>query len=403
MSIEIMCEEALGKKTVIKVIGAGGGGSNAVNRMISCGVQDVEFIAANTDMQALEKSNAPFKLPLGTQLTGGLGAGGDPEVGALAAEEDKENLKNALKGANMVFITAGMGGGTGTGSAPVIARIAKELGALTVAVVTKPFHFEQKRKMAIAEAGIEKLYEEVDTLIAIPNENLMRIVDKDTPITEAFLKADDILRMGVQGISDLITQHGEINIDFADVKAVMAGQGEALMGIGEGSGVNRAIDAATSAINNPLLEDVSIHGAMGLLVNVTGGPDLALSEYKEIVSIISESIDPQANVISGTSFSEAMEGRVKVTVIATGFKGKHKKEVCPEEEEDHEEQVSNSSPDSGEAEVLSYDKWDNYYSRKSVPFSAGNRIEQFQSFLSSSPEQSDLSIPTITRARKVFS
>ncbi len=259
MSIEIMCEEALGKKTVIKVIGAGGGGSNAVNRMISCGVQDVEFIAANTDMQALEKSNAPFKLPLGTQLTGGLGAGGDPEVGALAAEEDKENLKNALKGANMVFITAGMGGGTGTGSVPVIARIAKELGALTVAVVTKPFHFEQKRKMAIAEAGIEKLYEEVDTLITIPNENLMKIVDKDTPITEAFLKADDILRMGVQGISDLITQHGEINIDFADVKAVMAGQGEALMGIGEGSGVNRAIDAATSAINNPLLEDVSIY------------------------------------------------------------------------------------------------------------------------------------------------
>ena len=294
MELEIL-EETLGNKTVIKVIGAGGGGSNAVNRMISCGVQGVEFVAANTDLQALEKSEAKMKLPLGTKLTGGLGAGGNPDVGEQAAEEDKETIKNILKGADMVFITAGMGGGTGTGSAPVIARIAKEIGALTVAVVTKPFGFEQKRKMDLAESGIEKLYNEVDTLITIPNENLMKIVEKNTPIREAFLKADDVLRQGVQGISDLITQHGDINIDFADVKAVMNGQGEALMGIGTGRGDNRAIDAATSAINNPLLEDANIDGAMGLLVNVAGGHSLALSEYKEIMDIITENIDPDCH------------------------------------------------------------------------------------------------------------
>jgi cell division protein FtsZ len=306
MELEIL-EEKLGNKTVIKVIGAGGGGSNAVNRMIACGVKGVEFIATNTDLQALDKSDAPIKLPLGSKLTGGLGAGGNPEIGAQAADEDKEILKNVLKGADMVFITAGMGGGTGTGSAPVIARIARELGALTVAVVTKPFGFEQRRKMALAEEGIDKLYKEVDTLITIPNENLMKIVEKNTPIREAFLMADDVLRMGVQGISDLITQHGDINIDFADVKAVMRNQGEALMGIGKGRGDNRAIDAATSAINNPLLEDANIDGAKGLLVNVSGGSSLTLSEYKEVMEIIAENIDPDATVIPGTTIDDSME------------------------------------------------------------------------------------------------
>ena len=397
MELEIL-EETLGNKTVIKVVGAGGGGSNAVNRMISCGVQGVEFVATNTDLQALEKSDAKVKLPLGTKLTGGLGAGGNPDIGAQAAEEDKETLKNMLKGADMVFITAGMGGGTGTGSAPVIARIAKELGALTVAVVTKPFGFEQKRKMALADDGIAKLYKEVDTLITIPNENLMKIVEKNTPIREAFLMADDVLRMGVQGISDLITQHGDINIDFADVKAVMNGQGEALMGIGSGRGDNRAIDAATSAINNPLLEDANIDGAMGLLVNVAGGHNLALSEYKEIMDIITENIDPEATVISGTTIDEAMEDEIKVSVIATGFHSRRAgREASVQEAEKQKPPVPAEND-----EVLSYDKWKSFYddstSRDSVLSDSGST---FQSLLGGSPVEADLYVPTYLRNRKI--
>ncbi len=396
MELEIL-EETLGNKTVIKVIGAGGGGSNAVNRMISCGVQGVEFIAANTDLQALEKSEAKIKLPLGTKLTGGLGAGGNPNVGEQAAEEDKETIKNILKGADMVFITAGMGGGTGTGSAPVIARIAKEVGALTVAVVTKPFSFEQKRKMGLAESGIEKLYAEVDTLITIPNENLMKIVEKNTPIREAFLKADDVLRQGVQGISDLITQHGDINIDFADVKAVMNGQGEALMGIGTGRGDNRAIDAATSAINNPLLEDANIEGAMGLLVNVAGGHSLALSEYKEIMDIITENIDPDATVISGTTIDESMEDEIQVSVIATGFRSRRKVSI----EESEIENTVKAIPAEND-EILSYDKWKSFYDEKSPSkpeiSGAGNT---FQSLLGSGAAETDLYVPTYLRNRKV--
>ncbi|OQY34556.1 MAG: cell division protein FtsZ [Spirochaetaceae bacterium 4572_59] len=399
MDLEIL-EEKLGNNTVIKVIGAGGGGSNAVNRMISCGVQGVEFVATNTDLQALEKSDAKVKLPLGTKLTGGLGAGGNPDIGAQAAEEDKETLKNILKGADMVFITAGMGGGTGTGSAPVIAKIAKELGALTVAVVTKPFAFEQKRKMALAEEGIAKLYKEVDTLITIPNENLMKIVEKNTPIREAFLKADDVLRMGVQGISDLITQHGDINIDFADVKAVMNGQGEALMGIGTGRGENRAIDAATSAINNPLLEDANIDGAMGLLVNVAGGHNLALSEYKEVMEIIAENIDPDATVIPGTTIDETMDDEIKVTVIATGFHSKNNDKN--ESEEAAEKPIVSKDSD----EILSYDKWKSFYddnnshAKKSEISGGGNT---FQSLLGGGAIESDLYVPTYLRNRKISS
>ena len=396
MELEIL-EETLGNKTVIKVIGAGGGGSNAVNRMISCGVQGVEFVAANTDLQALEKSEAKMKLPLGTKLTGGLGAGGNPDVGEQAAEEDKETIKNILKGADMVFITAGMGGGTGTGSAPVIARIAKEIGALTVAVVTKPFGFEQKRKMGLAESGIEKLYNEVDTLITIPNENLMKIVEKNTPIREAFLKADDVLRQGVQGISDLITQHGDINIDFADVKAVMNGQGEALMGIGTGRGDNRAIDAATSAINNPLLEDANIDGAMGLLVNVAGGHSLALSEYKEIMDIITENIDPDATVISGTTIDETMEDEIQVSVIATGF---HSRRNTLQTEQAAEEKIPSISSENDE--VLSYDKWKSFYDdSSSVKKEISGGGNGFQSFLGAGSVETDLYVPTYLRNKKV--
>ncbi len=305
--------------TVIKVIGAGGGGSNAVNRMILEGMRNVEFIIANTDLQALGKSRAPKKLGLGAKVTHGLGAGGNPEVGEKAALEDRETIADALRGADMVFITAGMGGGTGTGSAPVIAQVAKELGALTVAVVTKPFSFEGKVKMRLAEEGIQKLREAVDTLIVIPNQHLMKIVEKRTPIREAFVLADDVLRQGVQGISDLITVPGEINIDFADVSTVMRGKGDAIMGVGRASGDNRAVEAAEKAVSNPLLEDACIEGARNVLVNVTGGENFTLSEFEEIVSIVTASADPEAMVISGLVENSDAGDEVSVTVIATDF------------------------------------------------------------------------------------
>ncbi|MCK4516790.1 MAG: cell division protein FtsZ, partial [Spirochaetaceae bacterium] len=324
MKIEIQDDarilgEAYGSPTVIKVIGVGGGGSNAVNRMIAAGVQNVEFCAVNTDLQALQRSNAEVRLPLGSELTGGLGAGGRPEIGENAALEDKNEIQRVVQGADMVFITAGMGGGTGTGAAPIIAQVARDMGILTVACVTKPFDFERQYKMELAEEGIRKLHEAVDTLIVIPNQHLMKIVDKKTPITEAFLMADDVLRQAVQGISDLITKPGEINIDFADVRTIMHGQGEALMGVGVGDGDNRAVDAATSAINNPLLEDARIEGAKGILVNVSGGMDFALSEYEEILNIITANADEDALIIAGTAIDELMENEVKVSVIATGF------------------------------------------------------------------------------------
>ena len=324
MKIEIQDDarilgEAYGSPTVIKVIGVGGGGSNAVNRMIAAGVQNVEFCAVNTDLQALQRSNAEVRLPLGSELTGGLGAGGRPEIGENAALEDKNEIQRVVQGADMVFITAGMGGGTGTGAAPIIAQVARDMGILTVACVTKPFDFERQYKMELAEEGIRKLHEAVDTLIVIPNQYLMKIVDKKTPITEAFLMADDVLRQAVQGISDLITKPGEINIDFADVRTIMHGQGEALMGVGVGDGDNRAVDAATSAISNPLLEDARIEGAKGILVNVSGGMDFALSEYEEILNIITANADEDALIIAGTAIDELMENEVKVSVIATGF------------------------------------------------------------------------------------
>jgi cell division protein FtsZ len=306
-------------ETVIKVIGAGGGGSNAVNRMIECGLENVQFITANTDLQALNKSKALIKLPIGAKLTRGLGAGGKPEVGESAAMEDREMIENALRGADMVFITTGMGGGTGTGSAPVIAEIAKSLGALTVGVVTIPFEFEGKFKMRVAEEGLAKLRSIVDVIIIIPNQNIYKIVDRHTPMTEAFLKVDDVLRQGIQGISDMITKHGEISIDFADVREFMRGQGGALIGIGSGSGDNRAVDAAKSAMSNPMLEENSITGAQKVLVNVVAGKDFSPPELQDIVNTVMECADEDAQIKTGWVVDDSVGDAVKVTVVATGF------------------------------------------------------------------------------------
>ncbi|WP_428771148.1 cell division protein FtsZ [Treponema sp. HNW] len=315
-------DEKVVNPTVIKVIGVGGGGSNAVNHMIAVGVENIDFIVANTDLQALEGSKVPLKLGLGSKLTGGLGAGGNPEVGRKAAEEDTEAIANALKGAHMLFITAGMGGGTGTGAAPVIARIAKEAGILTVGVVTKPFKFEGAVKMNVAEEGIKKLHEHVDTLIVIPNQNILRVADKKTPLNEAYAIADDVLRHGVQGISDVITRPGKINIDFADVRTIMQGMGDAILGVGIGSGEQRAVDAATSAMNNPLLEDTHIEGAKNILVNITSGENLSLVETEEIMDMITETADPGVYTIYGQKVDPQMGDAVKVTIIATGFSDK---------------------------------------------------------------------------------
>ncbi|REJ74324.1 MAG: cell division protein FtsZ [Acidobacteria bacterium] len=303
----------------IKVIGVGGGGGNAVNRMIDAQVRGIEFIAANTDLQALTKCRAPVKLQLGRQITRGLGAGADPEVGRKAALEDTEEILGLLEGADMVFLTAGLGGGTGTGGAPILASLAAEIGALTVAVVTKPFGFEGRRRMKIADQGIEELRQVVDTVIAIPNERLLSFVDRGTPLSEAFVIADDVLRQAVQGISDLITIPGEVNADFADVRAIMSGMGMALMGTGLAKGENRALEAAQRAISSPLLEDTSIQGAQGVLINITGGHNLTLHEVAEAARTISDAVDPDANIISGLVVDETMEDEMKVTVIATGF------------------------------------------------------------------------------------
>jgi cell division protein FtsZ len=319
MAIEIIEDEGATNPTVIKVIGAGGGGSNAVNRMIASGLKSVQFIAVNTDLQDLGRSQAEIKLGIGTKLTRGLGAGGKPEIGEKAALEDREMIEQSLRGADMVFVTAGLGGGTGTGSAPIIAQTARDSGALTVAVVTRPFGFEGKVVNRIAEAGLEKLREAVDTVIVIPNQNLLKVVDKRTPIKQAFMLADEVLRQGVQGISDLITLAGDINIDFADVRTVMQGQGDAIMGIGIGQGENRAQDAASKAVNNPLLEDARIEGAKNVLVNVTGGDDFSLMEYQEIVDFITEKAAEDAHIIAGFVTDPAIEDEVRVTVIATGF------------------------------------------------------------------------------------
>ncbi|MGG3466585.1 cell division protein FtsZ [Neobacillus pocheonensis] len=350
----------------IKVIGVGGGGNNAVNRMIEHGVQGVEFIAVNTDAQALNLSKAEVKMQIGAKLTRGLGAGANPEVGKKAAEESKEQIEEALRGADMVFVTAGMGGGTGTGAAPVIAQIARDLGALTVGVVTRPFTFEGKKRSNQASGGIGSMKEAVDTLIVIPNDRLLEIVDKSTPMLEAFREADNVLRQGVQGISDLIATPGLINLDFADVKTIMSNKGSALMGIGVAGGENRATEAAKKAINSPLLE-TSIDGAQGVLMNITGGTNLSLYEVQEAADIVATATDQEVNMIFGSVINENLKDEIIVTVIATGFNeeviqpkvtrptfGQNKapvnsikREQQPKREEVHQEPVrnNNSSPE----------------------------------------------------------
>lgn len=304
----------------IRVVGVGGGGCSAVNRMVDAGIKGVEFISVNTDAQALQQNKAKKKIHIGKTITRGLGAGSDPEVGMKAAEETSEEIEAALQGADMVFVTCGEGGGTGTGAAPVVASIARQVGALTVGFVTKPFSFEGEKRKRVSEEGVEELKEHVDTLITIPNDRLLQTIEKKTTIIEAFSVVDDVLKQGVQGISDLITIHGLINVDFADVKMVMSNAGSALMGIGTGSGENRAVEAARKAINSPLLE-LSINGAKGVLFNVTGGTDLAMSEIDEAAKIITEVVDAEANIIFGAVMDPSMQNELKITVIATGFEG----------------------------------------------------------------------------------
>jgi cell division protein FtsZ len=306
----------------IKVVGVGGGGGNAVNTMIAAGLPGVDFIAANTDAQALRANLAPVKMQLGEKLTRGLGAGGNPEMGKRAAQEDVERLREYLAEADMIFITAGMGGGTGTGAAPIIAKVAKELGTLTVGVVTKPFVFEGKRRMRQADDGMKELKASVDTLIAIPNQRLLSVAGRNSSILETFKKADDVLLQAVRGISDLITVHGLINLDFADVRAIMSEMGMAMMGAAVAQGENRAVEAAQKAISSPLLEEVSINGARGVLINITGGPDLSLHEVNEAATLVQEEADDDANIIFGAVIDESMGDEVRITVIATGF-GEH--------------------------------------------------------------------------------
>lgn len=302
----------------IKVIGVGGGGGNAINRMIKTGLKGIEFISINTDAQALYHSEAAAKINIGKATTRGLGAGSNPDLGRQAAEESIDDIKDAIDGSDMIFITCGLGGGTGTGASPVIANLAKEMGILTVAVVTKPFSFEGQRRKTQCDEGLENLRNKVDTLITIPNDKILSIIDKKTPLNDAFAVVDDVLRQGVQGIADLITIHGMINVDFADVKAVMENAGSALMGIGYGTGENRATEAAKSAIESPLLE-LSIDGAKGVLFNITGGNDLSMFEVDEAARVITEAADPEANIIFGAVINDSYTGEIKITVVATGF------------------------------------------------------------------------------------
>jgi len=326
--MEYTLDSTQNKGAVIKVIGVGGAGGNAVNRMVEAGIKGVQFITANTDVQALESSNAETKIQLGPKLTRGLGAGSNPEVGQKAAQESEEAIKEALEGADMIFVTAGMGGGTGTGAAPIVANIAKESGALTVGVVTRPFAFEGAKRSRYAADGITELKKDVDTLVIISNSKLLEIVDKKTPMGEAFSIADDVLRQGVQSISDLITSPGFVNLDFADVKTVMSDQGSALMGIGQANGDNRITEATKKAISSPLLE-VSIDGAKQVLLNITGGPDLSLFEAQDAAQIVSEQATSDVNIIFGTSIDDTLGDQVKVTVIATGVESEDNKKREP--------------------------------------------------------------------------
>ena len=361
-------ERMLDGTATIKVIGVGGAGNNAVNRMVDAGIKGVEFIAVNTDRQALQLSKAGTKIQIGEKITRGLGAGANPDTGAQSAEESKSEITEALRGADMVFVTAGMGGGTGTGAAPIVAEAAKSMGILTIGVVTKPFTFEGKKRLAQAERGIESLKAKVDTLVVIPNDKLLQIIDRKTSIVEAFKMADDVLRQGVQGISDLIAIPGLVNLDFADVKTIMLNTGMAHMGIGRASGENRAEDAAKQAIQSPLLE-TSIEGARGVIINITGGADLGLHEVNTAAELVQRSVDPEANIIFGAVIDETLEDELVITVIATGFE---------------KEQARASM---GVEQIVSK-AWDNKIN--SVPTSS----------ISSSSSSNDLDIPSFLRKNK---
>ena len=363
---------------VIKVVSAGGGGGNALNRMIKAELYGVQFIAVNTDIQDLyKKSLADFKLQIGAKVTGGRGAGGHPEKGEKAAIEDEEAIAEALKDADMVFITAGMGGGTGTGSVPVIARIAREMGALTIAVVTTPFEFEGRYRMKRAEEGIAKLREAVDTLIVIPNQHLFKVIDNTTSYDKAFHRADDVLCQGVRGISDLIVKTGFKNVDFADVETIMKNKGDALMGIGIGSGENRAIDAVTSAIDNPLLEDTSIEGATGVLINIAGPEDIALFEIQNIIKTVKDKCDPEVNLIHGILKDPELGNCIQVTVIATGFSQSHT----------GANPAANAKP--RDSDFIKFTEFVNYRDRTKRP--------DYLDFLPQKDFQDDLDVPSVIR------
>ena len=384
-------EEELVTGAKIKVIGVGGGGGNAVNRMIASRIGGIEFVSANTDAQALRTNHATTKIQLGEKLTKGLGCGAQPELGRQAALENTEKILEVLEGADMVFITAGLGGGTGTGGAPIVASLASELGALTVAVVTKPFTFEGKRRMAQADQGISELRDCVDTLICIPNDRLLATVERDTPLPEAFSVADDVLRQAVQGISDLITVPGLINLDFADVKTIMRGMGDAVMGTGIASGENRAVEAAQKAISSPLLEDTSIQGAKGVIINITGGDDLSLNEVNEASSIIHQEADEDAVIIFGAVMEPKMEGKVKITVIATGFPrnekaGRLQRATTPVDMQNYQSVVREGASDGS-----------SFYRPGSEQKEADSGINVDLDF---GPVEEDLDVPTFLRQTK---
>ncbi len=369
----------------IKVVGCGGGGNNAVNRMVDAGLRGVEFISVNTDRQALSQTNAQVKIQIGEKLTKGLGAGAIPEVGRRAAEESREEIASALKGADLVFITAGMGGGTGTGAAPIVAEIARDLGTLTIAVVTKPFNFEGKQRMKNAEAGIAELKQHVDTLVVIPNDRLLQVVNKGTTMIEAFKIADDVLRQGIQGISDLIAVPAMINLDFADVKTVMESGGMAHMGIGLGSGENKLVDAATNAISSPLLE-TNIDGARAVLINVTGGEDISIVDINEAANLIMEAADPDANIIFGAGIDETMGDEVRITVIATGFEKTPfpaKEPARKPREIEHERLFGSFGTNFSRTETTAHSSFDTPAASPASPFSSGNTGE-VPTFMSSS-------------------
>ena len=394
-------ERTMDGTAVIKVIGVGGAGNNAVDRMVEFGIKGVEFVAINTDAQQLKLSKAGTKIQIGEKITKGLGAGANPDIGAQSAEESKSEIEEALRGADMVFVTAGMGGGTGTGSAPVVARIAKEQGALTVAIVTKPFGFEGPHKMRLAEEGIKKLREQVDTLIVIPNQNLLKVIDKNTGVRQSFQTADTVLSQNVRAISDLITQYGEVNVDFADVQTTMKGKGDAVLGIGIANGENRAVDAAMSAINNPLLEDSRIDGATNILVNICCGEDFSMTETEEIINVIRTNADPDVLLIYGQTIDPQMGDSVQVSVIATGFSLNKTSEDAQSEEKIEEKEVP-----SEEKSMASQSPIKPLEERKDDPFITINDWEQYKQHSSRSGAfmgdelPSDVYIPAYLRNKR---